>query len=62
MCMRNGFSFAPISKLAEIQGFQQREKMTAAQSRSLARTAEDIGLAIIQMHELQDELTPGLMR
>ena len=43
----DGFSFAPISKLAEIQGFQPREKMTAAQSRSLARTAEDIGLAII---------------
>ena len=43
----DGFSFASISKLAEIQGFQPREKLTATQSRSLARTAEDIGLAIV---------------
>ncbi|MDQ1261523.1 MAG: Tellurite resistance protein TerB [Euryarchaeota archaeon] len=43
----DGFSFASISKLAEIQKFQSREKLTATQSRSLARTAEDIGLAIV---------------
>jgi hypothetical protein len=43
----DGFSFAAIAKLAEIQGFQQREKLTATQSRSLAHTAEDIGLAIV---------------
>jgi uncharacterized tellurite resistance protein B-like protein len=43
----DGFSFAVIAKLAEIQGFQQREKLTATQSRSLAHTAEDIGLAIV---------------
>lgn len=43
----DGFSFASIAKLAEIQGFQPRDKLTANQSRSLARTAEDIGLAIV---------------
>ena len=43
----DGVSFAAIAKLAEIQGFQQREKLTATQSRSLAHTAEDIGLAIV---------------
>jgi uncharacterized tellurite resistance protein B-like protein len=43
----DGFSFASIAKLAEIQGFQPREKLTATQSRSLAQTAEDIGLAIV---------------
>ena len=43
----DGFSFASIAELAEIQGFQPREKLTATQSRSLAQTAEDIGLAIV---------------
>jgi len=43
----NGFSFAAIAELAEIQGFQPREKLKATQSRSLAQTAEDIGLAIV---------------
>jgi len=43
----DGFSFAAIAELAQIQGFQPREKLTATQSRSLARTAEDLGLAIV---------------
>ena len=43
----DGLSFAAIAKLAEIQGFQPREKLKATQSRSLAQTAEDIGLAIV---------------
>ena len=43
----DGFSFASIAKLAEIQGFKPRDKLTATQSRSLAQTAEDIGLAIV---------------
>lgn len=43
----DGFSIAPLAKLAEIQGCDPRERLTAAQSRALARTAEDIGLAIV---------------
>ena len=43
----DGFSIAPLAKLAEIQGIDPRERLTAAQSRALVRTAEDIGLAIV---------------
>lgn len=43
----NGFSLTPLAKLAEIQGFEQREKLTPTQSKALAQTAEDIGLAIV---------------
>lgn len=43
----DGFSLTPLSKLAEIQGFEQRERLTPAQSRALSQTAEDIGLAIV---------------
>jgi len=42
----DGFSLTPLAKLAEIQGFEQRERLTPTQSRALAQTAEDIGLAI----------------
>jgi uncharacterized tellurite resistance protein B-like protein len=43
----NGFSLTPLAKLAEIHGFEQREKLTPTQSKALAQTAEDIGLAIV---------------
>lgn len=43
----NGFSLTPLAKLAKIQGFEQREKLTPTQSKALAQTAEDIGLAIV---------------
>jgi uncharacterized tellurite resistance protein B-like protein len=43
----DGFSITPLGKLAEIQGFERRGKLTPTQSRALARTAEDIGLAIV---------------
>lgn len=42
----DGFSLAPLAKFAEIQGFEQRERLTPTQSRALAQTAEDLGFAI----------------
>jgi uncharacterized tellurite resistance protein B-like protein len=43
----DGFSLTPLAKLAEIEGFEQRERLTPTQSKALAQTAEDIGLAIV---------------
>ena len=43
----DGFSLTPLANLAEIQGIKQQEKLTPTQSRALAQTAEDIGLAIV---------------
>lgn len=43
----DGFSLTPLAKLAEIQGFEQRGRLTPTQSKALAQTAEDIGLAIV---------------
>lgn len=43
----DGFSLTPLANLAEIQGIKQRERLTPTQSKALAQTAEDIGLAIV---------------
>jgi len=43
----DGYSLTPLAKLAEIQGIDQRERLTPTQSKALAQTAEDIGLAIV---------------
>ena len=43
----SGFSLIPVAKIAEIHGFEHQDKLTLTQSKALARTAEDIGLAIV---------------
>ncbi|OPZ86982.1 MAG: Tellurite resistance protein TerB [bacterium ADurb.Bin429] len=43
----DGLSLIPISILAQIQGIEEREKLTPTQSQTLACTAEDIGFAIV---------------
>jgi len=43
----DGLSLIPLNILAQIQGIEEREKLTPTQSQSLAHTAEDIGFAIV---------------
>jgi len=44
---KNGISILPISKLATIQGFDPRPKLTFKQSEDLAFTANEIGFLLI---------------
>jgi uncharacterized tellurite resistance protein B-like protein len=43
----DGFSITPLEKIAGIQGYEKRDRLTSTQSKALAQTAEDIGLAIV---------------